>query len=36
MPEFIAFLLGQPKPTETDIYNKMTQFFTITLDNSFW
>ena len=35
-PEFIAFLLGLPKPTDTELYNKMTPFFTIALDNGFW
>ena len=28
-PEFTSFLLGLPKPTDTEIYNKMTPFFTI-------
>ena len=35
-PEFTAFLLGLPKPTDTEIYNKMTPFFTIALDNGVW
>ena len=35
-PEFTSFLLGLPKPTDTEIYNKMTPFFTIALDNGFW
>lgn len=35
-PEFTSFLLGYPSPTDTDIYNKMTPFFTIALDNGFW
>lgn len=35
-PEFCAFLLGIPKPTDTELYNKMTPFFTISLDNGFW
>ena len=35
-PEFCAFLLGLPKPTDTELYNKMTPFFTISLDNGFW
>ena len=35
-PEFTSFLLGLPKPTDTEIYNKMTPFFTIVLDNGFW
>ena len=34
-PEFISFLLGLPKPTDTEIYNKMTPFFTIAFDNGF-
>lgn len=33
--EFAAFLLHLPKPTDTEIYNKMTPFFTIGLDNGF-
>ncbi len=35
-PEFCAFLLGIPKPADTELYNKMTPFFTISLDNGFW
>ncbi len=35
-PEFIVFLLGLPKPTDTEVCNKMTPFFTIALDNGFW
>ncbi len=35
-PEFTSFLLGLPKPTDTEIYNKMTPFFTVALDNGFW
>ena len=35
-PEFIQMLTTQPKPTDTEIYNKMTPFFTIALDNGFW
>ena len=35
-PEFTSFLLGLPKLTDTEIYNKMTPFFTIALDNGFW
>lgn len=27
--EFLRFLLDAPKPTDTDIYNKMTPFFSI-------
>ena len=34
--EFKSFILNQPKPTDTEIYNKMTIFFTINLDNTFW
>ena len=34
-PEFTSFLLGLPKPTDTDIYNKMTPVFTMALDNCF-
>ncbi len=34
-PEFINYVLNIPKPTDTEIYNKMTPFFTITLDNGF-
>ena len=33
--EFVAFLLTLPKPTDTDLYNKMTPFFTIMLNNGF-
>ena len=28
-------LLDLPKPTDTEIYNKMTPFFNVFLDNSF-
>ena len=35
-PEFIEYILSLPKPTDTEIYNKMTPFFTIALDNGFW
>ena len=35
-PEFIEYILSMPKPTDTEIYNKMTPFFTIALDNGFW
>ena len=35
-PEFISYVLNIPKPTDTEIYNKMTPFFTIALDNGFW
>ncbi len=34
-PEFIDFLLELGKPKDTDIYNKMTPFFSIFLDNGF-
>ena len=34
-PEFCAFLLGLPKPTDTELYNNMTSFFNISLDNGF-
>ena len=34
-PEFCAMLLGQPKPADTEIYNKMTPFFQIFLDEDF-
>jgi len=32
---FTAMLLGQPKPKDIGIYNKMTPFFSIFLDNGF-
>ncbi len=35
-PEFTEFLLGLPKPADTELYHKMTPFFTIALDNNFW
>ena len=35
-PEFTNYVLNIPKPTDTEIYNKMTPFFTIALDNRFW
>lgn len=35
-PEFVNFLLELPKPTDTELYNKMTPFFTIALNNGFW
>ena len=35
-PEFCALLLGLPKPSDTEFYDKMTPFFTIALDNGFW
>lgn len=34
-PEFRELLLGQPKPADTGIYNKMTPFFQIFLDEDF-
>ena len=33
--EFAEMLLGLPKPSDTEIYNKMTPFFSIFLDNGF-
>jgi len=33
--EFSDMLLNIPKPADTEIYNKMTPFFTIILDNGF-
>ncbi|HIX24735.1 MAG TPA: hypothetical protein IAA09_07280 [Candidatus Lachnoclostridium avicola] len=33
--ELINFLLTLPKPDDKDIYNKMTPFFSIFLDNGF-
>lgn len=34
--EWIALgLLGQPKPADTEIYNKMTPFFNVFLDDKF-
>lgn len=35
-PEFVQMILELPKPTDIEIYNKMTPFFTVTLDNDFW
>lgn len=32
-PEFIEMLLNTPKPVDTEIYNKMTPFFSIFLDS---
>lgn len=32
---FVDFLLTLPKPADTEIYNKMTPFFSILLDNGF-
>ena len=34
-PEFCEMLLSQPKPADTEIYNKMTPFFQIFLDGDF-
>ena len=34
-PEFASMLLALPKPTDTDIYNKMTPFFNVFLDSGF-
>lgn len=34
-PEFTAFLLSLPKPQDTEVYDKMTPFFSIFLDNGF-
>jgi len=34
-PAFRAMLLDQPKPADTEIYNKMTPFFQIFLDENF-
>lgn len=34
--KFIKWLMGLPKPDDTEIYNKMTPFFTIALNNGFW
>ena len=34
-PEFAQMLLGQPKPTDTENYNKMTPFFNVFLDDKF-
>ena len=33
--EFINMLLNMPKPTDTEIYDKITPFFSIFLDNGF-
>ncbi|MBQ6845156.1 MAG: hypothetical protein IJO60_11035 [Agathobacter sp.] len=32
-PEFVTMILDMPKPTDIEIYNKMTPFFSIFLDN---
>ena len=34
-PQFIKMLLGQNKPSDTEIYNKMTPFFNVFLDDNF-
>ena len=34
-PEFTSMLLDLPKPTDTEIYNKMTPFFNVFFDNGF-
>ena len=34
-PGFVKMLLGQPKPVDTEIYNKMTPFFNVFLDDKF-
>ena len=34
--EFLSFLTESKKPTDTEIYNKMTQFFTINFGNSLY
>ena len=34
-PEFAAMLLKLPKPTDTELYNKMTPFFNLMLDSGF-
>jgi len=34
-PQFIDMLLGQPKPADTEAYNKMTPFFNVFLDDNF-
>ena len=34
-PEFVQMLLNQPKPANTEIYNKMTPFFNVFLDDKF-
>ena len=34
-PQFIEMLLNLPKPADTEIYNKMTPFFNVFLDNVF-
>ena len=34
-PQFVQMLLNLPKPTDTEIENKMTPFFNVFLDDSF-
>ena len=34
-PDFIRMVLEMPKPKDTEIYNKMTPFFSIAFDNGF-
>lgn len=34
-PQFIDMLLGHPKPADTEVYNKMTPFFNVFLDDNF-
>lgn len=34
-PAFVEMLLSQPKPADTEIYNKMTPFFGVNLDDKF-
>ena len=34
-PEFKQMLISQPKPADTEIYNKMTPFFNVFLDDKF-
>ena len=33
--DFVQMILGQPKPADTEIYNKMTPFFNVFLDDTF-
>ena len=33
-PEFVSMILDMPKPTDIEIYNKMTPFFNIFLDDT--
>ena len=35
IPQFIDMLLNQPKPADIEIYNKMTPFFNVFLDDNF-